>query len=69
MRDKTLQELLPLSPSVVEAGYGSGQGCDVDVSDLNTGTLPGISALAPCLHPSEGEQEPNELKTLHYFPE
>ncbi len=43
---------------------------DVDVSDLNTETLPGVVALAPCLLPSEREREPIEFKTLHLcFPE
>lgn len=43
--------------------YPDQHGQHVDVSDLNTETLPGVAALAPFLLPSEAEREPIEFKS------
>lgn len=44
-----------MDPSQEFPKYPKQHGQDVDVSDLNTETLAGLGAVAPCLLPSEGE--------------
>lgn len=57
-----------MDPWKESSKYPELRGRDVNVSDVNTETLLGVAALAPCLLPSEGEQEPIEFKAIHLCP-